>query len=210
MNEGGKPKGISYPAWNTVVKYQGVFVLRGIYKEIMEFMKDLDYTDEERFHYWERYYYEKQSADPREGKTMWLWLRGKKIDGPDVSKYYYYYISIDFTARFLKDVEVMKEGEKLKAQSGYIEIMVDSGVMVDRYGKWQSHWLLKHLHDFYFHRIWYKQLEDKKHSVRDDALKLTRMIKQYFELESFLPMQGETFVPSHGYKDQRFTGEAKQ
>ena len=208
MAEGGSVRvGTDYPSWSTLIKYQGVFVLRPLYKEIMEFMKDLDYTDEERFHYWERYFYEKHSNDPNEGKTMWVWLRGKKIDGPDVSQYYYFYINIDFTVRFLKDVEVMKDGEKFKAQSGYIEIFLDSGVVVDRHGKWSEHWLLKHLHDFYFHRIWYKQLEDKKHMVKDDALKLMRMIKQYLDLESFLPLKGETFVPSHGYRESQPTGD---
>jgi len=197
----GGTRGIRYKAWSTLVKYQGVFAFRPLYKEIMEFMKDLDYTDEERFHYWETYFYEKHTADQREGNTVWIWLRGKKIDGPDVSQYYHFYLDIDYTVRFLKDVEVMKDGEKMKMQNGYLEIFIEAGVVIDRYGKWQSHWFLKHLHDFYFHRIWYKQLEDKKHQTKDDALKLVRMIKQYLELESYLPMEGKTFVPSHGYRE---------
>lgn len=174
----------------------------------MEFLKDMDYTDEERFHYYETQYYEKISPDPKEGRTMWIWLRPRKIDTPDVSKFYQYFIDIEFTARFLKDVEVMHEGEKMKAQSGYMEIMIDAGVFTDREGKWRNHWLLKHLYHFFLERVWYKQFEDKKHVAKEDAQKLAQQIKMYFELESFLHTKPEAFVPSHGYKD-KFVPQSK-
>ncbi|MBI1969770.1 hypothetical protein HYS48_03680 [Candidatus Woesearchaeota archaeon] len=196
-------RGNEQEVWKTKVKYYGVFHLRTLYKELMEFLKDLEYTDEERYKYFERFYFESRSLDPRQATQMWIWIRTDKTEGPvDESSYYRYYLDVDYHVRFMKDVEIMKEGEKMKVQHGEVEISIRCGVELDWNGKWQNHWFLKNMHDFFLKRLWWKQYQDKRHIVKDDALKLQRFIKEYFELQSYLPLAGKPFIPSHGYKEE--------
>lgn len=196
-----KIKGEKYPVWKTSIKYQGVFVMRSLYKETFEFLKDINYTDENRYRYMEEYYYEKRSSDPIEGRSLWIWWRTDKRDGVDVSSYYKFAIDVDFHVRFMKDVEAVVEGEKIKVQHGEVEILVSGYVWKDYNGTWSNHWLLKHLQDFWYKRLWSRSFEDKKHVVKEDMGKLLKMIKQFFELQSYLPLEGKIFVPSHGYRE---------
>ena len=105
-----KIKGEKYPVWKTSIKYQGVFVMRSLYKETFEFLKDINYTDENRYRYMEEYYYEKRSSAPIEGRSLWIWWRTDTRDGVDVSSYYKFAIDVDFHVRFMKDVEAVVEG----------------------------------------------------------------------------------------------------
>ena len=195
-----KMKGEKYKVWQTSIKYQGVFIFRSLYKETFEFLKDINYTDENRFRYMEIYYYEKRSNDPIEGRAMWIFWRTDKIEPTDTSSYFKLAIDVDFHVRFMKDVEALVEGEKVKVQHGEVDVIITSYVWKDYKGGWSSHWLLKNMQEFWYKRIWSRSFEDKKHIVKEDMAKLARMIKQFFELQNYLPLEGKIFVPSHGYR----------
>jgi len=197
-----KYKGKLKEAWKTKVKYMGVFSMRGLYKELMEYLKDLDYTDEDRYKYFETYYYEKRSSDPKEATSMWIWIRTDKNELIDSSNFFRYHMNIHYHVRFMKDIEVMSGGEKLKVQQGEVEVIIHPYIEIDWKGMWQSHWLLKHLLDFYVERLWWKSFQEKKHRVKDDAKEVQRRVKDYFEMQSNLPLEAAAFTPSHGYRDE--------
>ena len=49
-------------------------------------------------------------------------------------------------------------------------------------------------------RIWRKQRESRKNSTITDTLKLQAFVKESFEVLHFMPLKGESFYDSMGYK----------
>ncbi|HLC99161.1 MAG TPA: hypothetical protein VJC00_04095 [Candidatus Nanoarchaeia archaeon] len=188
------------PGLKTRVKYYGIFDFKQIYRDIKEKLIDLGYMDSVAGsrNMMETYYSEKRSSDPREAKTMWLWWRTKKRE--EGSPFYEQQMGLDFHLRYVKDVEVMFEGEKKRAQQGEIEVWVKGDLMIDPDDEWKNHWFLKHFLSIMVRRIWRKQRESRKNSTITDTLKLQAFVKESFEVLHFMPLKGESFYDSMGYK----------
>lgn len=184
----------------TRMKYSGIFDFKQIYRDIKEKLTDLGYMDSKAGakNMMETYYSEKRSSDPREAKTMWLWWRTEKSE--ENSPFYVQKMGMDFHLRYIKDVEVMLDGEKKRAQQGEIEIWVDCNLIIDPDDQWKNHWLMSYFLDFMVRRIWRKQRESRKNSCVADALKMQAFCKESFEILHFMPLKGESFYDSMGYK----------
>ncbi|MFC1690646.1 hypothetical protein ACFL0W_00570 [Nanoarchaeota archaeon] len=177
-----------YPAYHTKIKYRGSFHLLHFYRMLKENFRDKEYiatqhpgveafTDEK---YMETYYSQRLSSDPHLGKIVWIWWRTKKTD--QNNKYYHFRLNLTFHLRFLRDIEVMHEGHKVKTQDGEIEMFVDSDLVCDAEGKWEENWFLKHIHKLFYERIWRLERDNKRQLCRDDAEFFTSVIKKYFGL----------------------------
>jgi len=189
---------VTIKALHTAVKYKGVFDLKRLYRDLVEFMKDIDYTDQHRYKWLETYYYEKRSSDPHEAKTMWIWLRTFKKDELAGSAFYKQRMNMDIRCRFLKDIEIMVDGQKTKAQKGEIEVSIRGDLILDRYGYWENHWFLKHFLKFFYQRVWKKQREAKKNAVTTDVYKVQNYLKDVLELMHSKELRGEIFYPKYG------------
>jgi len=177
------------------VKYLGTFDLKEFYRAVREELIDRGYINSESYKYMEPYYSEKVSSDPKEAKTIWFWWRAKK----DESSYFQKRMDIDFHLRFLKDVEVMVDNEKKRVQQGEIEVLFHTYLMLDPNDKWEKHWFLSRVHPLFYRRLWRKRREERKNSVIGDCYRVQAIIKNYFEIKSFIA-RGEAFVPAYGYK----------
>jgi hypothetical protein len=190
------------PGIRTRLKYMGIFHIQALYRTLIEFLKDERYCDEQTYKYMETYYHEKRSSDPREAKSMWIWWRMGKPE-EDVAPehaYYWFDLGITYHMRFMKDVEVMKEGEKMRGQKGEVEMFIECNLVLDPHNKWERHWFLKHMHELFFMRLWKKQREAKKMKAINEAMRIQALIKQFFELEQFKPVAPEVFYPALGTK----------
>ncbi len=194
---------ITVKGLKTRVKYFGIFDFKQIYRDFKEKLTDLGYMDSYSGskNMMETYYSEKRSSDPREAKTIWIWWRTEKWE--EQSTFYKQVLNLDFHLRYIKDVEVMVEGEKKRAQQGEIEAWVTGDLIIDPNDEWKNHWLLKHFLGLMVKRIWRKQREIKKNSSITDALKMQAFIKETFEITHFMPLKGESFYDSMGYKPRQ-------
>ncbi|MBD3313766.1 hypothetical protein GF345_04960 [Candidatus Woesearchaeota archaeon] len=184
----------------TRVKYFGIFDFKQIYRDVKEKLQDIGYLNskEGAKNMMETYYSEKRSSDPREAKTMWLWWRMPKRE--EGSPFYEQRLGIDFHLRYIKDVEVMLDGEKKRAQQGEIEVWINGDLIIDPDDEWKNHWLMNHFLDFMIRRVWRKQRESRKNSTITDVLKMQAFVKESFEVLHFMPLKGESFYDSMGYK----------
>ncbi|MCX8146901.1 MAG: hypothetical protein N3D84_00325 [Candidatus Woesearchaeota archaeon] len=185
----------------TKVKYYGIFDLKELYRMVRDKLVDEGYISEEKAkdNMMENYYSEKRSSDPREAKTIWIWWRTKKKE--EGSPFYEQRIDVDFHLRYIKDVEVLVDGDKKRVLQGEVEVKLIGDLYIDPDDKWKNHWLLSSFLDFMVRRIWRKQRESRKNSVISDVMKIQAMVKEFFEIKHFMPLKPvEPFYPLYGYK----------
>ncbi|PIN86621.1 hypothetical protein COV19_03835 [Candidatus Woesearchaeota archaeon CG10_big_fil_rev_8_21_14_0_10_44_13] len=185
-------------AIKTRVKYYGVFDFKQIYRDVRDKLTDLSYIKGDDYKYIEPYYSEKESSDPREAKTIWIWWRTKKIE--ENSTFYEQHIDLDFHLRFCRDMEVMVDDAKKRVWKAEIEVLMDSYVLLDPDDKWKNHWFLKTVLPLFYKRIWRKRREDRKNSTITDTYKVQAMIKDSFEMHHFMPRTPDQFFQPYGYK----------
>lgn len=197
-----------YNAYDTRIKFQGMFHLMHFYRMMREHLKDKEYvatmttessgmpakkpakggvaeeetgkTDEK---YMETYYSERISTDPNQGRSIWVWWRLSKDDWKN--KYYRYRLNMDFHCRFIRDVEIMHEGRKVKTQQGEIEVIMRSDLLCDAHNKWETHWFLKHFHKFFYNRLWRLERDNKRQLLIDEVEFFANTIKKYFGLKTY-------------------------
>lgn len=185
-------------AISTRVKFFGVFDFKQLYRDVRDKLTDVGYLKGDAYKYIEKYYSERESSDPREAKTVWIWWRCHKIE--EDSTYYEQHIDLDFHLRYLRDMEVMVGNEKRRVQKAEIEVLLNSYLLLDPKDKWDNHWFLKMVHPLFYKRIWRKRREDRKNSTITDTMKIQAMVKQVFEMSHFMPLKGESFFQDYGYK----------
>ena len=105
---------------------------------------------------------------------------------------------MDIRGRFLKDIELMVDGQKTKAQKGEFELTIRGDLLLDPYDFWKNHWFLKHFFEFFYKRIWKKQREAKKNAVTGDVYQLSNYLKDVFGVMHSKEQRGEIFYPKKG------------
>lgn len=175
----------------------GVFDFKQFYRDIRDQIEDKGYFKEDNWKYAEPYYSEKRSSDPREAKTIWIWWRTEKKEG---NPFYLRHIDLEFHLRFVKDVEVMVEGEKKNVQRGEVEVVFNAWLEIDPKDEWKNHWFLKSFLDLFVRRIWRKRREAEKWGTIGDCMYIQTMVKDYFEIHKFIGPPKESFYSTYGYK----------
>ncbi len=195
----GEKIGISGPSANSTVniKYEDVFSMKELYKAVRDWLISEGYATAKSSEKMEDFYLEKIS--PSGAKEIWVWWRTSKV--PHGSKYFEYHLNIDFHVLGMKDVEVMHQGQKVKANKGEVEIMINCYVELEAQysfsksflgilgGQWFSNLFRKN--------IYKKQVDAHKKDLKGDLVKLQGFIKEFLELKSFLP-KSELFHPARG------------
>ncbi len=120
-------------------------------------------------------------------RELRIWWRLNKQPLFLGSKYYQYHMDIDFNVIQMTDVEIMRDGQKVKAQHGELRLMIKPYLEIEDSGSWNEHFLLKYVEQYFKARILKKNLEDHKKEVYREAYRFQGMIKKYLELKSFLP-----------------------
>ena len=174
------------------IKYEDVFNFKELYKMIRDWLIAYEYADGKRDEKMEKFYLEKINAAG--GKEIWVWWRTSKV--PHGSKYFKYVINVDFHVLNMKDVEIMHKGNKIKANKGEVEVMINCFLETEAEFEIQKS-MFRMISNLFRKRIYKKEIEQHKKDLLSDLNLLQHEIKQFLELKSFLP-KSELLHPARG------------
>ncbi len=121
------------------------------------------------------------------GSEITLRWRLTKTDTRSFAKLYQYDIDVDFHVLGQKEVEVVMNGKKFKADKGEVEVTLTGYLTEDPEGAVSKHWIGSHFKDFIF-KIFLKNVR-KNHEIAlfTDVSRFQEAIKVYLKLDTFLP-----------------------
>jgi hypothetical protein len=185
------------PCLKTSVKYLGVFDYKDFYRAIIDILRDKGYLNQTTFKFFEKLYQEKHTQNPKEGNSGWIWWRTYKMQ--QGTQYVMQCIDVDLHTRFMRRIEMMEAGRKIRPWKGEVEINFNAYLRLDPFNTWKNHSILKHVHDLYINRIFGKRKDIWKISTRNDCYWIVRFLKEFFELRQFAPAP-ELFYRPQGWR----------
>lgn len=148
------------------VKFRGLFDYGELLLAIRHWFEEFDYRFEEPKHQWKV---------PPEGAEAEIKFKGER----KINEYVKYYIEIFFRTFDMKEVEVVKDGQKMKLYDGKVIVELGGKLDLDWQNRFGGNKLLQGLQDF-FHKFIIKQ--DIGQKWEDDLdmqiIDLTNRIKQ--------------------------------
>lgn len=173
------------------IKFKDIFNLKSFYETIHDWFMEYGWNSvdsEGKFEKgkdnYETWYFER--IGPKGEKEMWWWWRLQKVP----SSYYKFHLDIDSHILYILPTEVIKDGKKLKAHKGEIELKIYGYLEFETGQTWAKHPLLKHFRTVFAKRIFKKEIyEDHKLELYREIYALGAFIKRYFKLKSFLPFE---------------------
>ena len=187
------------------VKYKDIFDMKEFYTALYYWLMEYGWSDsngtkegkspgKERF---ETLYNEKISPDGKAKEHFIRW-RLKKM-APDTNKMRYY-IDINFHTIALTSAEVVRDGQKIKANKGEVEITIHAFIEKIYETELGEHKLLKYFKDLFIKRIYKQEFETRKKELYQEIYVLQNFIKQWFKLKRYLPYEEtKSFFPSYAW-----------
>jgi hypothetical protein len=182
------------------VNYKHVFSLEFLYRRIHEWLIEEGYIDETSGPHsdkWvEQLYLERIAGNG--AKQIWIWWRSDKTHN---NPFFKFILNIDYHVLGLTEQEIISEGQKIKSNKGEVEVFITAKMVLDPNGDWDKNFFLKnsYIQNFYLNRIYKKQIENAEDELIRDCNRLLGAVKQYFQLESWLPeYTGKPYHPAKG------------
>ncbi len=156
------------------VKYKGVFDLELLYKKLREWFLNKGYSDtceggEEKY---------SEKIKPNGKQMEIIWKTGKEVEGG----YFKLNISLVFFINGLNEVEVDKDGKKIKLNNGEIEISFNALLIENANNSWDEHSLMYKI----YHKLKLQNnLEEAKIDLYKDTLKIIDEAKSFLNLYKF-------------------------
>src|SRR3989338_6698099 len=116
------------------------------------------------------------------GRKVWIWWGLQR--GGD-SSYYHYFLDVNFLGLGVTDVEVVKDGKKVHAQKGELDIIIRPWIEVDYGGRWAKHWLLKNFNDLFQKRVFKGDIEQREVEMLREVYQFHGMLKKTLEMKVF-------------------------
>jgi hypothetical protein len=157
--------------YETKIKYTGLFSFNDLYNLLYDFLTDYNYFVTEEG------YTEKVRAEGKEIEVKWLCLK-------KVTDYFRYRIKITMRLFRLLEVEITKEGKKVKMNKGDLEIKFTAILERDYENKFEIspfHKFLRAVYEKYIIKNRIEQMEDK---LVEETLTFVNNTKAYLELEA--------------------------
>jgi hypothetical protein len=182
-----------------IVQNEDTFHLKNLYKLIHDWLDEEGFVDL----YGDRgtdgnpevFYLERLSGTgSREHRIRW-----RCIKTPNDSKYYRYFVKIDFTTINMKSIEVMHQGYKMKTDRGDVGITIEAWLQLDYDEEWDRNSFLKSrfIQKLFRNRIYKEQIESHKIDLYKTIYRLQNIIKQYLKLRTLYEMP-KSFHPEKG------------
>lgn len=192
------------------VKYKDIFHFRNLYVMMHELLWEEGWLTREGLgDRWqealETLYYENhfQKGIHAGGKEVWVWWRCEKGTeglGRGVG-YFRWLLDIDIQGAYIKDVEIIHQGKKIKAQHGQLWIWFRPKIEGDYEKTWRKHPLLKHLQHSYEHRFMHGQVEKYEKMLWRDAYKIQHKIKAFLKNRTFIPISAPFHPRQYGHAE---------
>ena len=176
------------------ITFRGPFVFIFLYRMVIRwlilngFQDPLDKSDKNLTNV-EKLYLERRgtSGDPDQREYIFWWRLVKPITTVGGgSKYFIYKLNLDWNAIHIKDIEVMHEDKKMKAQHGELSITISAEV---EFPKLTSGGLFDFFNQTFVERGLRKNIEEHKKVLYKEMYVLQNLIKRYLETNSFLPRE---------------------
>ncbi len=188
------------PPNHLMVVYEGVFHLKTVYRSAYEWIQERGWRSYENDNKFETLYAEERATAD---KKLWMWWRLQKASltpAPD-NAYFHYFMNVNFLLVYLVDVEVVKDGKKIKCQRAEIDIQIKPWIELDYQDKWAKHPILKNFNRLFVERIWKNDIEKKEDRLLGEAYQFQGMLKKMFELQA-IEAPGEVkelYAPPRGF-----------
>jgi len=125
------------------VKYRGMFNYSEVLQTVRKWFEEQNYSFEEPKHQWKA---------PAEGIEVEIKIKGVR----KVNEYVLYWIDIFFRVYDMKDVEVVKDGQKVKMQEGKVTVEIGGKLELDWQNRFSGNKFLQSVQDF-LHKFIIKQ-----------------------------------------------------
>jgi hypothetical protein len=170
------------------LNFKHVFSMEYLYIRLREWLLEEGYTEDSsgaRGDKWmENLYLER--IDGRGAKQIWIWWR---TDKTYANPFFKFYLDVDFHGLNILTEEIVVEGTKVKTNKGEVEVFITAKMELDPKNEWNKNFILrnKQLQKFYLNRLYKDKIEQVEDELVRDSARLLGAVKQYFQLESWLP-----------------------
>lgn len=152
------------------VVQKGIFPFKDFYKFAYNLLREEDYK------LIEKKYEEEITGDSKKVEIQW---EAKK----KISDYFQFFIKVDWRFLEMKDVEVVKEGKKVKMNSGIAEIKV-AGILVKDYEhRWEDNPFWKFLRGIYDRYIIKSRIDKYEDKIKEEVDEFVAQCKSFLALE---------------------------
>lgn len=187
-----------------MVIHEGVFNLKNLYRATYEWVQEHAWLSYEKDNKFETLYAEERTQN---AKKLWIWWRLQKgsLTPWKENTYFHYFMNVNFLLLAMTDVEVVKEGRKIKCQKAEIDIQIKPWIDLDYQDRWAKHPILKHFNNVFVQRIWKRDIEEREKRLLNEAYRLQGMLKKMFELPT-LEAPGEErepYAPARGFSSTK-------
>ena len=152
------------------VKRSGIFDFRETYQFVHRWLTEEDYDVEE-----ERYV-EEVTGDSK--KVEIKWVATKKI-----SDYFKNELKLGWRIIGLQNVEVEKNGQKIKMNKGSFEVKIIGSLIKDYEGNWDASPFMKFLRGIYDRWVIEGRIKQYENKVFGDVEELSEQIKAFLAVE---------------------------
>jgi len=159
---------------NLTINYSGLFKASDLYNIIDQWLFDTRYDKRELRN--------SELLRP-EGKYLDLLL----LPWKKITDYAKYEIKISIIIKNLTQVEVEKEGKKIKMDKGEVIITLDGYLETDYENVWEAkpvYYFLRTLFDKYVYKLYTSRFEA---GLKSDIFHLNRIIKGFFNMGRYIP-----------------------
>ena len=153
------------------VKHDGMFDFKEVYRFIYAQATDLEYEIEEKV------YSEKNGAKGKEIELHWIAKR-------KISDYFRFVIKVDWLILGMTDVDVVKEGVKLKMNKGSLEIKFIVYLEKDYEERWPTTAFLKFLRGVYDNYVIRGRILDYEYKLTEEMNQIAEQLKAFLVLEA--------------------------
>lgn len=197
------------------IKYKDIFDMKEFYDALKEWLSDKEWKgyaggiDPWNMYYgveqWETYYTERIESGAKE-----LWIRWRMArDAPGRSTITIkgkthpkirQFLDVDFHCLALAPTEVVRNGQKIKANKGEVEISIDAYIDPIAMKSLKTSPLLKLFYTLFTKRIYSIETTHWKKELYQECYELANFVKQWFKLKRYLPYEEvRTFYPSKAW-----------
>ena len=171
---------VDFPHQLTII-FKGVFHYKYLYMSAYDWICEngwVSYTGDNKV---ERLYAEEHLPGPI--RKIWIWWRMQKDAG---NSYYRYFMNVNWLGFGVSNVEIVKDGKKIKCQKGEINVIIKPWIELDWKDGWKNHPILKNFNDLYQKRIIKEDIYKRQNGLLEEAYRFHGMLKKTLELYHFV------------------------
>lgn len=152
------------------IKLNGIFNFKETYKFIYRWMTDEGYTIEEKK------YVEEVAGDSKNIEIKWTAIK-------QISDYFVNEVKFGFRILRMKDVEVEKDGERIKTNKGTFEVKITGTLVKDYENTWETNPFMKFLRGVYDRYIIEGRTKKYENKLIEDVDNVTEQTKAFLAIE---------------------------